>query len=49
MQVNLNEKINDDLEKELYKPKDQPGKTVIKNIELPETIVEAIKTCVDGK
>lgn len=49
VQVLLDEKINDDLEKEIYKPKSQPGRTTIKNIELPESIVDAIKTCVKGK
>lgn len=49
--VHLNDQINNDLEKEIYKPKDHPGRTVLRGspTEIPERIRDAIKTCVNGK
>lgn len=49
--VHLTDSINNDLEKEIYKPKDHPGRTVLRGsgIEIPERIQDAIKTCVNGK
>lgn len=46
--VKIEDTINDALEKELYKPKSHPGRVNLKNIMIPEHIVDAIKTCVDG-
>lgn len=47
--VHLNEQINKDLKKEVYKPKNHPGRTGLNDIKLPEHIRDAIKTAVDGK
>lgn len=49
--VHLTDSINNDLEKEIYKPKDHPGRTVLRRsgIEIPERIQDAIKSCVNSK
>lgn len=47
--VHLDEKVNKDLENELYKPKAHPGKCRLTPIEVPERIRSAIRTAVDGK
>lgn len=47
--VHLDEQVNKDLENEVYKPKSHPGKTLLKCIEFPEHILDAIKTGVDGE
>lgn len=49
--VHLNDQINNDLEKEIYKPKDHPGRSVLRGsgVEIPERIRDAIKYCVNGR
>ncbi|XP_031627853.1 methyltransferase-like protein 17, mitochondrial [Contarinia nasturtii] len=45
--VHLDDKINKDLEEELYKPKNHPGRVNLGPIEIPERIRKAIKTAMD--
>lgn len=48
MPVHLEEKINKDLENEIYKPKDHPGRVRLRSIQIPDKIRDAIKTAVNG-
>lgn len=45
----LDEKINADLESEIYKPKDHAGKIRLGSIEIPEHISEAIQHGLQGR
>lgn len=49
MPVKLDEKINADLEKEIYKPKDHEGRIRMGVTELPGHIIDAITDGVPGE
>lgn len=46
--ADLDNQINNDLENEVYKPKNHPGRSALGLVELPECIQNAIKTAVKG-
>lgn len=46
--AHLEHQINKDLENEVYKPKNHPGRSGLRVVELPEHIRNAIKTAAKG-
>lgn len=46
--IHLEYHINRDLENEVYKPKNHPGRTGLKTIEIPQQIQKAIELTVNG-